>query len=128
MTKKRGLCIVSGIFVLASLLLAQLHSPYSMFLTVLCGLDMLHRASQTGGSSHGCWIAPAATRRHRSRRRQNMGLNSSEDPRVRFAIERTLLAWYIIIETHSGIFHSARAAKAIRPSALLELYWCHCRK
>ena len=41
MTKRRGLCIVSGILVLASLLLAQLHSPYWMTLTVLCGLDML---------------------------------------------------------------------------------------
>jgi hypothetical protein len=41
MTTKRGLCIVSGILVLASLLLAQLHSPYWMILTVLCGLDML---------------------------------------------------------------------------------------
>ena len=41
MTKKRGSCIVSGILVLASLLLAQLHSPYWIILTVLCGLDML---------------------------------------------------------------------------------------
>ena len=38
-------------------------------------------------------IAPAANGCHKSRRRQNMSLNSSEDPRVRFAIERTLLAW-----------------------------------
>jgi len=41
MTKRRGLCIVSGTLVLASLLLAQLESPYWLILTVLCGLDML---------------------------------------------------------------------------------------
>ena len=41
MTKRRRLCIVSGTLVLVSLLLAQLHSPYWLVLTVLCGLDML---------------------------------------------------------------------------------------
>jgi hypothetical protein len=41
MTKNRAWCIISGILVLASLLLAQWHSPYWMILTVLVGLDLI---------------------------------------------------------------------------------------
>jgi hypothetical protein len=52
MTKKRGLCIVSGILVLASLLLAQLQSPYWMILTVLCGRDMLQSGFTDWGVAH----------------------------------------------------------------------------
>jgi hypothetical protein len=41
MTKNRGWCIVSGILVIASLLLAQRHSPYWMILPMLVGLDLM---------------------------------------------------------------------------------------
>ena len=40
MTIERGLCVIAGIVVLASLLLARFHSPYWLALTVLAGLNL----------------------------------------------------------------------------------------
>ena len=54
MTKNRRWCAVSGGLVLASLLLAQWHSPYWMIVTVLVGLDLL----QSGFTDRGfiAWL------------------------------------------------------------------------
>ena len=41
MTTGRGWCLISGVVVLASLLLAHFHNPYWTVLTALVGLDLL---------------------------------------------------------------------------------------
>ena len=55
MTKNRRSCIVSGVLVLASLVLAQWHNPYWMILTVLVGVDWL----RSGFTDYGfvAWLS-----------------------------------------------------------------------
>jgi hypothetical protein len=54
MTKGRKWCIVSGVLLLASLLLAKWHSPYWTIVTMLVGLDLL----QSGFTDWGlvAWV------------------------------------------------------------------------
>ena len=52
MTTGRGWCLISGVVVLASLLLAMFHSPYWMVLTALVGLDLLQ-----SGFTDWCFVA-----------------------------------------------------------------------
>jgi hypothetical protein len=52
MTTRRAWCLISGVVVLASVLLALLHSPYWMVLTALVGLDLLQ-----SGFTDWCLVA-----------------------------------------------------------------------
>lgn len=48
MTGERTLRLMAGLFVLASLLLARLHSPYWLFFTGFVGLNLMPSAFTNG--------------------------------------------------------------------------------